>query len=88
MRPEDFSPGNKSTMLTWLDSGIIASMRPEDFSPGNRIRNGNVDSSHQGFNEAGGFLPRKLDVPMRAMLWLHHGASMRPEDFSPGNRSQ
>ena len=63
-----------------------ASMRPEDFSPGN------IDSEHDlmdlevsgGFNEAGGFLPRK-------QTWcgvtgcVNGAASMRPEDFSPGN---
>ena len=60
-------------------------MRPEDFSPGNaagaagaRLR------SAAGFNEAGGFLPRKPagDHPRRPP---HERASMRPEDFSPGN---
>ena len=35
-------------------------MRPEDFSPGNR-RGGHAreNGRHSGFNEAGGFLPRK-----------------------------
>ena len=36
-----------------------------------------------GFNEAGGFLPRK---PEWSAIHLRHAcASMRPEDFSPGN---
>ena len=37
-----------------------------------------------GFNEAGGFLPRKPAVSAKRD---HVGidASMRPEDFSPGN---
>ena len=38
-----------------------ASMRPEDFSPGNSSPNtANRPDRHRRFNEAGGFLPRKL----------------------------
>ena len=36
------------------------------------------------FNEAGGFLPRKLAVRNGSELW-GRAASMRPGDFSPGN---
>ena len=60
MRPEDFSPGN-------LDAGGYqtldverASMRPEDFSPGNPAPRPAPARSASRFNEAGGFLPRKL----------------------------
>ena len=36
------------------------------------------------FNEAGGFLPRKLEAGY--LIFDKTGnASMRPEDFSPGN---
>ena len=34
-------------------------MRPEDFSPGNRLRESPLLPNPWGFNEAGGFLPRK-----------------------------
>ena len=59
-------------------------MRPEDFSPGNQTQGAIAPAGKGGFNEAGGFLPRKHwstgGNPRR-----QHDASMRPEDFSPGN---
>ena len=61
-------------------------MRPEDFSPGNSTTRRRRGAAATGFNEAGGFLPRKLQrsapIPARS-----NSASMRPEDFSPGNIS-
>ena len=36
-------------------------MRPEDFSPGNGARDHTAVERIPGFNEAGGFLPRKLE---------------------------
>ena len=60
-------------------------MRPGDFSPGNgRLVLPRLPSTREGFNEAGGFLPRKLvhGPPKRIE---HVYASMRPGDFSPGN---
>ena len=59
-------------------------MRPEDFSPGNLYANPDTLASQGRFNEAGGFLPRKLPAPQTQHA-LHDPASMRPEDFSPGN---
>ena len=61
-------------------------MRPEDFSPGNvgvAARERPRDLV-RGFNEAGGFLPRKRRQPGEAK-GSAGVASMRPEDFSPGN---
>ena len=63
-------------------------MRPGDFSPGNIA--GKYSAAARGaqfpggFNEAGGFLPRKqrADRRLEGVLDL---ASMRPGDFSPGN---
>ena len=37
------------------------------------------------FNEAGGFLPRKLERSAKEYETTLGGASMRPGDFSPGN---
>ena len=61
MRPGDFSPGNMLLCRRPRDADGRASMRPGDFSPGN------LDweterrwSAARCFNEAGGFLPRKL----------------------------
>ena len=59
MRPEDFSPGNPDTDQSSSMSTDGASMRPEDFSPGNTHRNPLQPPASPGFNEAGGFLPRK-----------------------------
>ena len=62
-------------------------MRPEDFSPGNVDGCvGAAAGSGRRFNEAGGFLPRKLARRM-AEASQDMEASMRPEDFSPGNFS-
>ena len=61
MRPGDFSPGNFHHVLVDFCYAFRASMRPGDFSPGNTVSSRQtilVDC--QGFNEAGGFLPRKL----------------------------
>ena len=61
-----------------------ASMRPEDFSPGNSAASSHPLPGAPGFNEAGGFLPRKpgvCHIPTNPNAL----ASMRPEDFSPGN---
>ena len=63
---------------------VTASMRPEDFSPGNQPFLGRWCSGSSCFNEAGGFLPRKLDEDEQAVM-APAEASMRPEDFSPGN---
>ena len=57
-------------------------MRPGDFSPGNVPPEGRTTIDRR-FNEAGGFLPRKLDHVVQDLLLLL--ASMRPGDFSPGN---
>ena len=60
MRPGDFSPGNVLAPLHDVSLGPGgASMRPGDFSPGNFTVETIIVSRHQGFNEAGGFLPRK-----------------------------
>ena len=61
-------------------------MRPEDFSPGNAVGPRVGCSRERGFNEAGGFLPRKPGLMIRDKdrVW-RSDASMRPEDFSPGN---
>ena len=45
-----------------------------------------LETFFQGFNEAGGFLPRKRRIGLEAILAIPI-ASMRPEDFSPGNLS-
>ena len=58
-------------------------MRPGDFSPGNKYNQLNLQVNARGFNEAGGFLPRKLPALTGLQGWLD--ASMRPGDFSPGN---
>ena len=90
MRPGDFSPGNIVGELGRQPRAFLdASMRPGDFSPGNRLR---LDEGAQRqpvpcFNEAGGFLPRKLVTPARE-VYLATGASMRPGDFSPGNTTE
>ena len=64
-----------------------ASMRPGDFSPGNRPPRLTPPRRERagGFNEAGGFLPRKPSRTTAAKT-RHERASMRPGDFSPGNR--
>ena len=61
MRPGDFSPGNASNSVSKLIVAAVASMRPGDFSPGNQrsSRTSGYDFRYC-FNEAGGFLPRKL----------------------------
>ena len=86
MRPGDFSPGNEDVKKKNTLTAASASMRPGDFSPGNRERDGGrrALSQRTGFNEAGGFLPRK---PAERTRQDHVGvcASMRPGDFSPGN---
>ena len=41
----------------------------------------------EGFNEAGGFLPRK-QKPLEVLPAAKAPASMRPEDFSPGNMAE
>ena len=61
MRPEDFSPGNSDERSAGRHVAERASMRPEDFSPGNG--GGRISTRYlprRRFNEAGGFLPRKL----------------------------
>ena len=61
-------------------------MRPGDFSPGNVASGSRANRPRAAcFNEAGGFLPRKLDACC-ACLVEPLQASMRPGDFSPGNR--
>ena len=47
-------------------------MRPGDFSPGNAIAGeSRYDIGSQGFNEAGGFLPRKRPKLLSLVLiWL------------------
>ena len=69
MRPGDFSPGNyMSRRLDTIWRVNTASMRPGDFSPGNCEYHPGVDRRrHAGFNEAGGFLPRKR-APAMARL--------------------
>ena len=60
MRPGDFSPGNPAPRPRASLPPRRASMRPGDFSPGNIVCTPLVISRWVGFNEAGGFLPRKL----------------------------
>ena len=61
-------------------------MRPGDFSPGNMVRTGLSQSAlRKGFNEAGGFLPRKHGSSECSTRPNSTTASMRPGDFSPGN---
>ena len=86
MRPEDFSPGNTVTVFVVSMPAGYASMRPEDFSPGNYCSMEENMIERSGFNEAGGFLPRKPEAGLR-FVHLVQSASMRPEDFSPGNES-
>ena len=60
MRPGDFSPGNTCETSHAHGSSIGASMRPGDFSPGNSLSDlATYLILSKGFNEAGGFLPRK-----------------------------
>ena len=61
-------------------------MRPGDFSPGNSGYICAICAIWGGFNEAGGFLPRKqTGAPRVVGLNDRTKASMRPGDFSPGN---
>ena len=61
MRPGDFSPGNSAGGGDETHAaGGGASMRPGDFSPGNFVSHREGGSLRIRFNEAGGFLPRKL----------------------------
>ena len=46
-----------------------------------------VTNTNLSFNEAGGFLPRKLITCAGCRRWIERDASMRPGDFSPGNPS-
>ena len=64
MRPGDFSPGNLPTIKYLKRFWEMASMRPGDFSPGNSQISSSDHGcgSERGFNEAGGFLPRKHAV--------------------------
>ena len=86
MRPGDFSPGNWAARRVSSPTRCsLASMRPGDFSPGNAGADAcDRTHAHAGFNEAGGFLPRKqiLRPDTRSD---RAAASMRPGDFSPGN---
>ena len=62
MRPGDFSPGNLHQNGGYFQRVNDASMRPGDFSPGNGAAARRTPTSARAarFNEAGGFLPRKL----------------------------
>ena len=88
MRPGDFSPGNQ----VWeLDSTVLdhASMRPGDFSPGNMPSwSGGMVMLGCGFNEAGGFLPRKRCArPTRRSPWLrfNEAGGFLPRKPAPGS---
>ena len=48
-------------------------MRPGDFSPGNRLVAVTIGGLDERFNEAGGFLPRKLTDPIRDGARRHRG---------------
>ena len=64
MRPGDFSPGNAGLAADLMRRLPAASMRPGDFSPGNAPRGStSMPPTGSRFNEAGGFLPRKLRSP-------------------------
>ena len=58
-------------------------MRPGIFTPENASRMGQCAARYQGFNEAGDFHPRKLDL--MAMTVSSSPASMRPGIFTPEN---
>ena len=60
MRPGDFSPGNTTPPEDPAVGDNPASMRPGDFSPGNWAADTSSEVTQGSFNEAGGFLPRKL----------------------------
>ena len=62
MRPGDFSPGNMAAAANRHRYLHCASMRPGDFSPGNFSRPIILGTPMSSFNEAGGFLPRKLTL--------------------------
>ena len=64
MRPGDFSPGNVDVARVGARHQYPASMRPGDFSPGNLPSWAITFLPVLGFNEAGGFLPRKLMTHM------------------------
>ena len=66
MRPGDFSPGNLRRRRGRRLAGR-ASMRPGDFSPGNLPASRGYYVANCGFNEAGGFLPRKRRSRRAAM---------------------
>ena len=83
MRPEDFSPGGSHHHAGMEHGQHHASMRPEDFSPGGVAPRFCACQASLGFNEAGGFLPRRT-VEHKTVTKDISGASMRPEDFSPG----
>ena len=68
MRPEDFSPGNAGQGCSDPDLLQEASMRPEDFSPGNISGTHTIQRYRNGFNEAGGFLPRKHQTASQPAL--------------------
>ena len=85
MRPGDSSPGNAQMQKDTESLAALASMRPGDSSPGN-VCEVSPDPACSCFNEAGGFLPRKLAVAEVVGVAPGHAlASMRPGDFSPGN---
>ena len=85
MRPGDFSPGNRQRQHRGVEQQAGASMRPGDFSPGNSRSPTSAACHHAGFNEAGGFLPRKPRGAPGDHSRNRAQASMRPGDFSPGN---